>query len=93
MPDPARRRDDDAHPGDPEPGSAGRQFVLLSVGELALGISEATRDVLADLQTHDPIATLILDAKQGAFAPEAGTVLGSRRQGAGRARQLCPPLV
>ena len=45
------------------PGSAGRQFVLLSVGELAPWISEATRDVLADLKTHDPIARLILDAK------------------------------
>jgi hypothetical protein len=66
---------------------------LVSVGELPSWISEVTRDVLAHLQTHDPIARLILDAKQGAFAPEAGIVLGSRRQGAGEVEAACPPLV
>jgi hypothetical protein len=73
------------------PGSAGRQFVLLSVGEPAPWIREATRDVLADLQTHDPIARLILDATQGAFGPQARIVLGSRRQGAGEVEAALSP--
>jgi hypothetical protein len=52
------------------PGSAGRQFVLVSVGELPPWISEATRDV-------SQISRLTV----GAIAPEAGIVLGLAEAG------------
>jgi hypothetical protein len=63
------------------PGDMERQFVLVSIGDVPPWVREPTRAVLPDLQSRDPIAKLVLHAKQDAIAPEAGIVLGLAEAG------------
>jgi hypothetical protein len=64
-----------------ESGNVERQFILVSIGEAPPWISEPTRAVLPDLQTRDPIAKLVLHAKQDAVAPGAGIIRGLAEPG------------
>jgi hypothetical protein len=63
------------------PGDMERRFVLVSIGDVPPWVCEPTRAILPDLQSRDPIAKVVLDAKQEAVAPEAGIILGLAEAG------------